>query len=238
MFSPKSWIVPGALLLLAAGFVWLGRWQLDRAQVNRALEARFAEAANMPVLERAVPDEAVDEHRYRRIRLEGRFEPGRQVLLDNMTRNGLAGYEVLTPFSVKGSDRLVMVNRGWLASAPDRAELPDVALLDGARAIRGRIDRLPRAALSLGQDAASETGPVIVMSFPDFEEIEAALGRKLAHFQLLLDADEEDGFLRDWGPRTGLADRNIAYAVQWFGLSLVAFAIGVGSVVRRGRNPS
>lgn len=238
MFSPKSWIVPGALLLLAAGFAWLGRWQLDRAEVNRALEARFADAATMPVLQRLVPDEAVDEHRYRRIRLEGRFEAGRQVLLDNVTRNGRAGYEVLTPFSIEGSDRLVMVNRGWLASAPDRAELPDVALLDGARVISGRIDRLPRAALSLGQDAAAEAGPVIVMSFPDFGEIEAALGRRLQHFQLLLDADEEDGFLRDWGPRTGLADRNIAYAAQWFGLSILALAIGVGSVARRRRKPS
>lgn len=238
MFSPKFWIVPGAMLLLAAGFTWLGRWQLDRAEVNRALEARFDEAATMPVVERPVPDGAVDEYRYRRIRLKGRFEAGRQVLLDNMTQNGMAGYEVLTPFSVEGSDRLVMVNRGWLASAPDRAELPDVALPDGVRTISGRVDRLPHAALSLGQDAAAEAGPVIVMSFPDFEEIEAALGRKLQRFQLLLDADEEDGFLRDWGPRTGLADRNIAYAVQWFGLSVAAFVIGVGSVVRRRRNPS
>lgn len=238
MFSPKSWILPGALLLLAVGFAWLGRWQLDRAEVNRALEARFAEAATMPVLERAVPDDAVDEHRYRRIRLKGHFDPGRQVLLDNMTRNGRAGYEVLTPFSVESADRLVMVNRGWLASALDRSELPEVALPAGERTISGRIDRLPRAALSLGQDAAAEAGPVMVMSFPDFGEIEAALGRKAQHFQLLLDADEEDGFLRDWGPRAGLADRNIAYAVQWFGLSLVAFAIGVGSVVRRRRNPS
>jgi surfeit locus 1 family protein len=235
MFSPKLMILPGALLLLAAGFGSLGRWQLDRAEVNRAIDASFDSAANQTILDRPVADEALDANRYRYIRLRGHFEAERQVLLDNMTRDGRVGYEVLTPFAVDGSDRLVVVNRGWIESSLNRNELPDVALADGPVAIRGRIDRLPRAALRLGDAEAHAGQAVIVLSFPDFSDLEAALDRPLYRFQVLLDASADDGFLRDWGRDTALADRNIAYAVQWFGLSLLAVAIAVGVVIRRRR---
>lgn len=235
MFSPKQTILPGALLLLAAGFGSLGRWQLDRAEVNRAIGASFDSAATQAILDGPVADEAVDANRYRYIRLKGHFEAERQVLLDNMTRDGRVGYEVLTPFAVDGSDRLVVVNRGWVESSLNRNELPDVALADGPVTIWGRIDRLPRAALRLGEAELHAGQAVTVLSFPDFADLEVALDLALYRFQVLLDASADDGFLRDWGPDTTLADRNIAYAVQWFGLSLLGLAIAVGVVIRRRR---
>jgi surfeit locus 1 family protein len=235
MFSPKPWILPGAMLSLVAGFASLGRWQLDRAEVNRAIEEGFVSAADQPLLNRPPADVAVDANRYRYIRLEGHFEGESQVLLDNMTRDGRVGYEVLTPFAVDGADRPVIVNRGWVESSLNRDELPDVTIADTAGTILGRIDRLPRAALRLGDSEVNAGRAVTVLSFPDFAELETALDRPLFHFQVLLDPAADHGFLRDWGPETGRADRNIAYAVQWFGLSLLALAIAVGIVVRRSR---
>ena len=235
MFSPKQTILPGALLLLAAGFASLGRWQLDRAEVNRAIDTGFDSAADQTILDRPVAEEAVDANRYRYIRLKGHFEADHQVLLDNMTRDGRVGYEVLTPFAVDGSDRLVVVNRGWVESSLNRNELPDVALADGPVTIRGRIDRLPRAALRLGDSEVHAGQAVTVLSFPDFADLETALDLALYRFQVLLDASASDGFLRDWGPDRTRADRNIAYAVQWFGLSLLALAIAIGVVIRRSR---
>lgn len=232
MIHFKHWIGPAALLLAAAGFAALGRWQLDRAAENRALEDRFAEAAAEPVLERPAAAEA-EAARYRRIRLTGEYEPGRQILLDNMTRRGQAGYEVLTPFDA-GGDRLVLVNRGWLPAAPDR-RLPDVSLPAAAAAVTGRIDRLPRAALTLDAAPPADDTVLVVLSYPDFEAVEAALGRPVYRFQLLLEPDARFGYRRDWGPPTDRDERNIAYAVQWFGLAALAAVIAIGMAVRARR---
>lgn len=237
MTNFRSWLIPAALLLVSAGFLSLGRWQLDRAEVNRNIERSFSQADGMPALDLALSAVSVEELRYRRITLTGHYEPRVQILLDNMTRDGRAGYEVLTPFSVTdinpagdagGADPWVMVNRGWVPASYDRSELPDVALTPVKVRLHGRIDSLPRAGLDLGEPVVPAERSVVVLSYPDFDELETVLGRPLYRFQVLLDETQVDGFLRDWGPLTGRAERNTAYAVQWFALAALALAITIG----------
>lgn len=234
MVQSINWLVPALLLLAAAGFVSLGRWQLDRAEVNRAIESGYAEAAGLPPLDGPVGAAEAEQLRYRRIRLEGRYRPERQVLLDNMTSNGQVGYEVLTPFDV-GSSRLVLVNRGFVPASPDRRELPDVALDSEPATVTGRIDRLPRAALSLGRASPEGSAQLTVLSFPDYAAVETALGRAVYPFQVLLDPESPQGFTREWAPATDRDERNVAYAVQWFGLAALAAVLAVGSAIRSHR---
>jgi len=230
------WAAVGALLLAALGFAALGRWQLERAEFHRAIVAAFESATLLPPLEQPVAE--AEAFRYRTIRLRGRYVPESQVLLDNMTSNGSAGYQVLTPFRVDGVG-LVLVNRGWLPASPDRSLLPDIGIAAaGEIVVNGRVDRLPRAALELEAPASSTRAPVTVLSFPDFAAIEAVLGAPVHHFQLLLDAEAPEGFVREWSPQADRADRNIAYAVQWFGLALVALIIAAGMAVKGRRLPT
>jgi surfeit locus 1 family protein len=70
------------------------------------------------------------------------------------------------------------------------------------------------------------------LSFPDFAAIEAALGKEVQRFQLLLDPAAPEGFVREWAPPADRADRNVAYAVQWFGLGVLALVIAVGMVLK------
>jgi surfeit locus 1 family protein len=227
------WVAVGALALAAAGFAGLGRWQLDRADVNRAIVEQFAATASLAPIEQPVAD--AEAFRYRPMRLHGRYVPESQVLLDNMTSRGVAGYQVLTPLRIPG-DRLVLVNRGWLPASPDRSVLPDVAIEATADVVvTGRIDHLPRAALDLGQSAIEHGAPVTALSFPDFAVIEAALGKQVHPFQLLLDPAAPEGYVRDWAPPADRADRNIAYAVQWFGLAVLAVVLAIGVALRRFR---
>jgi len=221
----------GALLLAAVGFVALGRWQLERAAFNRAIADGYERADTLPVLERPVSAQEAGNLRYRRIALRGRFEAGTQILLDNMTYQGRAGYQVLTPLRLS-TGAVALVNRGWVAASPDRRELPDVALADMAAVVSGRVDRLPRAALEFDSAAPGAAAPLVVLSFPDYDDIEAVLGEAVLPFLVLLDPGADFGFVRDWAPSTGRADRNIAYAVQWFGLATLAFGLALGTVVR------
>lgn len=223
-----------AAAVVAAGvFAALGSWQLGRAEQNRAVAAAFRTAGDAePVADVQRAADAPDALRYRRLRMEGRYEAGTQILLDNITHNGIAGYYVLTPFRPAGSARHVLVNRGWIEAGPDRSVVPALDVGSESRGVTGRIDRLPRAALRLDASAERVREGLYRLSFPSLADVERLLGSELRPFQLLLDPGAADGFARDWTPRTMSADRNTAYAGQWFIMAVAAAALAVWAALR------
>ena len=219
------------LLLTLAGmalFTVLGLWQWGRAADKRRLEQAFAAAsqtAAAPLGERA----AGDRPRYTRVEAQGRYEPARQFLLDNLSRDGIAGYEVLTPFRLIDG-RLLLVNRGWLRLiGGGRARLPEIEF-DPApiRHVAGRLDELPVTGLESGRAPPLTNGPwPRLTSFPHFAELAAALGEPVETRQLLLDAEEPAGFRRDWRPASNgfSPERHLAYAIQWWSLAALALVL-------------
>lgn len=211
-FAPAlHWTV--LALVGVALFVALGRWQLDRADEKRALFEGFAAGAVEAV---ALPAGLGTVQRYRRVHARGRYDAGRQFLLDNMTRDGVPGYHVLTPL-LRDDGSVLLVNRGFMAASGDRAALPALPVEEGPRTVVGRADALPRPAVEL--EAPPGSGWPRLVSFPTMDELAAALGLRLHPQVLLLDADQPDGFGRDWQPPGMAPDKHIGYAVQWFGLA-------------------
>ena len=223
----------GAMLLVAL-FAALGHWQWRRAAEQEALHAQFAAGTQAQALT-ALPAALGAPLRYRAIALDGRYVPEVQVLLDNMTRDGAAGYEVLTPFLPAGGAPAVLVNRGWLPASPYRDELPEIQVGAAERSMRGRIDALPRSALRLAaRGGAPAAGAVRVMSFPRHEDLEHALGRALVPYQVLLAPGDADGYLRDWRAPGFGGTRNLVYAGQWWALAAAtALAAGILALRRR-----
>lgn len=231
---PADWgtaLPIASLLILAVAFAALGRWQLARAAENRALIENFGASLQQSESNPAALPETLGRARYTRVALRGRYVPDRHVLLDNMTHDGAAGFEVLTPFRLERGE-LILVNRGWFDAGPGRDRIPALAVADDSRTVLGWLDGLPQAAWHLANAMPAANAPYAVLSYPSSEELEAALGQPVAGFQLLLDASQADGFLRDWAPDDGLAQRNLAYAGQWFVFALMA-AAGSGFVLYR-----
>lgn len=167
---------------------------------------------------------AVTGNRYSQLRLAGRFDSSRQILLDAMVLDGVPGYHVLTPFRVEDGPE-VLVNRGWIPAPKSRAELPDVAVDETPRNLLGRIDELPRPGLRLAQtERAEDDAWPKRMLFPTIADAEAVLGVSLAPFQLLLAPGEPAGFERRWAPRVMAPDKHRGYALQWFAFAAVALA--------------
>jgi surfeit locus 1 family protein len=230
--SARTAVAIAGLALLGALFAALGQWQLRRAGETRAVGAHFTAAAAEPVLERA-PDAATDELRFRRVRVRGSYVAEHQFLLDNRVRDGVAGYEVLTPLKLADDHRRLLVNRGWVRADLDRRVLPDVGVDGAAREIGGRIERLPRPGLRLGEgpaDAAS--GPVAVVVYPTSQELGALLGEPLLDYQLLLDAAAPDGYVRDWRAPGLAVERHLAYAGQWLLLALASLGAAIAIVLK------
>ena len=191
------------------------------------------ERADVPAIE---ANAASLEHlpRFTRVQVAGEFDATRQVLLDNISRNGSPGYEVLTLLRLADGSHL-MVNRGWLPFGGYRDRLPDVAFsAPGEQRLSGRLSSLPVAGMAAGKAPPADEGPwPRVTSFPDHEDLQHLWGAKLLAPVLLLDAGSGPGYLRDWKPPGVSPDRNYSYAIQWWSFALLAVAMFIGLNLKR-----
>jgi surfeit locus 1 family protein len=228
----------GLLVVLGGSFAMLGRWQWQRAAESRAAAEDFAAAGAADSLAAAPPDLAAGALRFRGLEIDGAYVPGRQILLDNMVHDGVAGYHVLTPAHIEGH-ALLLVNRGWVPAGLDRRALPDVAIDAEPRRIRGRLERLPRPGLRLGGGApVAAAAPVVVLSYPTAAELAAALGTPVLDYQLLLNPEEIDGYQRDWRAPGLAPERHLVYAGQWLLLAAGALGAALTIGVRTLRRPA
>ncbi len=223
----RAVLIAGFFLLLAL-FLSLGEWQLRRAEEKTALFDQIYSTEALPVLTTPIEDSQLEEYRYRRLALRGRYAPARQLLLDAMIHEGQAGYQVLTPFRLTDDGRWLLVNRGWVRAGPDRRSRPQIAVDDDVREIRGRINALPRPGLQLQAVDTNEvrSWPQVVL-YPTIEELEELLDIPLFRYQVWLDAEAPDGFVREWEPAIMAPEQHIGYAIQWFGLACVLVVMAV-----------
>lgn len=217
----------------------LGFWQLDRAAEKVELHQHFAERATAPrlSLDGTATEEASDEL-WRPALLSGTpMSP--MLLLDNRVRNGIPGYEVLTPVRLPDS-RTVLLNRGWLKAPQRRDEWPEIAPLGTLSNARGRIAPAPSTGIRLG-NAAPERGPDGTWRIQDldFPRLSKTLKTRLEPYQILLDADQAGGFDRAWILPDPSSAKHEAYAFQWFAMAAALFFLTLYHGLRRtGPQPS
>ena len=222
-FRPPLW---ATLLLIAACalFASAGFWQLDRQGEKIALFDAFDRGGDTTALAGPVADELAAGLRYQSVVISGRYDASRQILLDNISRDGRPGYEVLTPLLT--GDIAVLVNRGWVPAAARRDELPRVSISDEPRRIRGRLDKLPRPGLRLAGELPAADAPwPRRLLYPVASEIAAQLGYPVTSYQVLLSPEAADGYRRDWQPKVSGPDTHLGYAVQWFAFAVTAVVI-------------
>lgn len=220
-------------LVLLVLFISLGRWQWGRAELKSAQQRDFAAGA---LQQQRLGDRSTQElARYARLSVSGEWDVARQFLLDNRTRDGRAGYEVLTPLRLDDG-RWLLVNRGWIAFSGYRDALPDVstALADSVErvSVTGVLDELPTAGLAGGRAPPSVQGPwPRVTAFPTTAELGAALASReepqprLEARVLLLDEGEPAGYVRGWKPFAKGPEQNWSYAIQWWGFAVLLLVL-------------
>lgn len=229
-------------------FVYLGRWQWDKGIRRQAEWADFARGADAAIV--LGSHDVTRLTRFQHVEVSGRFDPARQFLLDNITHDERAGYEVLTPFELDDG-RILLVDRGWVPFSGYRSELPDVRLdaaAAGPVALTGRIDELPAPGLSLGRmpPPAGNHWPKVT-TYPDMGQLAAALGLRLDHGGsgsrlepriVLLDPTAKFGYVRDWQPPGIPPLRNLAYGIQWWCFAATLFIIWAVLSAPRPRQPA
>jgi surfeit locus 1 family protein len=212
-----------------------GFWQLGRADEKRALFAAFDHGAEAKTRLYPVTNTEAEQYLYQHFTLTGRYEPERQILLDNMIHDGQPGYQVLTPLILDTT--AVLVNRGWLPANPDRAVIPDTAVTSKTRAVSGRLYRLPRSGYTL-EPVALQPNSVWPrrLLFPSVKEIVLHIGFPVHDYQLLLDPTDDEGYTRDWRPALMSPEKHLAYAIQWFMMAATILIIYIALNIRATRS--
>lgn len=217
-FSPSRW--PSLITLVVFGILMsLGFWQLDRAEKKQVLLGEYRDGSEQAPFRLDETIELFDGLEYQFASAAGTYDAERQFLRDNRTHNGVAGYEVLTPLRLAGSDLAVLVNRGWIPLGASRAQLPEVHVSEDAREVIGRLKQASSEGFRLGEEEQRKGWPYRIQ-YIDTDLLSDELGYRLMPVVLLLKPEERDGFVREWHPLTFGPERNVGYAVQWFGLAL------------------
>ncbi|MDH3970882.1 MAG: SURF1 family protein [Gammaproteobacteria bacterium] len=231
-FRPALWPTVATLLLLPL-MTGLGIWQLERASWKQQLVDMHEGRGRLSPIGLAAASEGGDLQ-YRRVFARGHYDMEHQLLLDNRTFNGHAGYHVLTPLKLANSDKVVLVNRGWVPLGSSRAVLPEIPGTYGEVLVDATIKLPPKKFFRLGEmDEPNTSWPKVVQQL-QLEPLGQMLDVTLEPLILLLDKEDQFGFIRDWKPVYGVTpDKHKAYAVQWFTLAVVLLMIYVGANSKR-----
>jgi len=228
------WLPTLAAVVFAALTATLGQWQWGKAEMKTAKQAVYDQGERLPVLTWQAAGALGSEAFYRRVRIQGRFLPDYQILLDNRVQDGRAGYHVITPMET-GQGGEVLVDRGWIEAAADRRQVPAVATPVGEQTVEGILVQAQGRYLELGQ--GTDAGRV--WQNLDLERYRAWMGRQgsggegaggqglgaLSDWLVLQTSPAKDGLIRVWPkPDLGVA-RHQSYAVQWF--SMCALIVGL-----------
>lgn len=223
----RFWVVTAAALLMAALTFSLGQWQLGRAAQKLAMQASIDQQKVLPPLtqadlvaanegsgQRAV---AVD----RLIELSGRWLPQHTVYLDNRPMNAKPGFWVMTPLLLTGTDKSVLVQRGWIPrNFQDRTALAPIETPDQTVTLRGRMAPAPAKLYAF---KGADTGRI--RQNLDIEVFAAETGLPLLPALVIQVDPASDGLQRDWAaPNTGV-DKHYGYAFQWFGLCALVLGL-------------
>jgi surfeit locus 1 family protein len=233
-FKP-GWIPSICILALVPLFLSLGVWQLHRVQEKEALMALRERHESEPPMELGGAPAALEEHRYRRVIVAGEYDAEHQFLLDNQVFKQRAGYHVLTPLRIRGSNVAVLVNRGWVPLGTDRARPPDLMVGQTRVRISGILDRFGRVGLQLKGGEIPTPGWPALVQWVDAERLTDRLGYRLLPYQVLLAPDEMDGYERTWRPASLSPETNRGYALQWFSFALVVMILYVWHGFKRKR---
>ncbi len=221
-------VLTGGLIVLMCGS---GVWQLGRADEKKLrLEAFAAGAIVTDVSMTTAPE------RYSEVEVQGSFDFSRQVIMDGFSIDKRAGYQVLTPFRLESADTVLMVNRGWRVWSGERLNIQGLVADEGLRTLRGRAEHFWQSGIILGEGNAGESSrwPRIVV-YPQHAEITQWLEQPVATWQLLLDPELDDGFVREWSPGGISPERHLGYAVQWFALAITLFVLYLVLVFKRSK---
>lgn len=238
--------------------VSLGNWQLRRADEKLALQAQSEAADRQPpvaIAQQALAEADARGLEGRRVEASGRLLPERSIFIDNRTHKGIAGFHVVTPLRIEGSERNgaqplhVLVLRGWVPRDPrERTRLPEVPAPEGPVTVTGYAQRELAQTLELAESAPPGPDDRIWQNLrlDAYRQWSGLALQPLLIRQIGPVGGAGPGFddrlVREWPQPGSDVDKHRGYAFQWYSLAAATAALWFWFVVwrplkRRGGRP-
>lgn len=221
----RFWTVTAVAAFTVGLTASLGVWQLSRAAQKQALERDIAARGAMPPLDAAAlwAPGAPEALLHRTAVLQGRWVSEASVFLDNRPMSGRTGFILVTPLRLAGSDRSVLVQRGWVPrDFQDRTRVPQVSAPAVEVEVVGRVALPPSRLFELGH---VEQGRI--RQNLDVDAMARETGLSLLPLSVLQQGDSAEGLRRDWPRFESAEHKHLAYAAQWFAMSAIAAGLYV-----------
>ena len=164
---------------------------------------------------------------YRKVVVRGALDPAQEVAIINQEYHGQVGAHIMTPLRIAGTDKVVLVDRGWIPAEDMAPEIWGAFSQPGIIEITGMIRKgeakrgfgmLPTPTLSPGQNRQT------AWLFVNIDQLSQQMGISLLpiyiqqtpdHSRVGLPYPTEPEFDLTEGPHQG-------YAIQWFTFAAIA----------------
>ncbi len=205
-------------MILFAGFMGLGIWQVQRLAWKTALIERVDSRIHADPVDAPPPATTItrDDHEYLRVKVSGRFQHDKETPVMAVSDLG-PGWWILTPLETdKGYT--VLVNRGFvpleMKEPSSRPQAPEQATVVGLL----RLDEGHRGFMRENDPAANNWYAREVKAILATRDV---TGPAVDYF---IDAQQIEGVAADSWPRAGLtvvrfANSHLVYALTWFSLA-------------------
>ena len=194
--------------------MFLGVWQIERAAHKEGLLQAFnAEQESPPIrLTSQSPD-------WSRVFVDGIFDSSRQILIDNQIHKGKVGYKIFTPFRFD-DNKIVLVDRGWIAQGQSRSDLPQLNILEKKSRIIATVTS-PEQGVLAGSELLTNEWPRVSQT-KAVEVIASAFKEPILDIVLVLDpgSSQITEFIQI-KPFAITPVKHYGYAMQWFTMSIV-----------------
>lgn len=216
-----SWRMGLIVLIFVAILVYLGFWQLQRADEKKQMLLSYHHLSKkIPIfmaLNRQLPKQ------YQIVKVQGTFL-SQVMLLDNQHYQHQFGYHVISPLMLEDG-QVILVDRGWLAGDVTRRVLPIIKTSSGFVSLLGQVYYPSLNRWQSGPLIERQQHHLIVIERLDIKLISHFLHKPVYPFIIHLDKQEEGGYVRDWSVVSMPPERHYAYALQWFGFALIVFVV-------------
>lgn len=213
---------------------FLGNWQIKRYGWKLELLAKIDRQYDVDASKIDLDIEDLKGYTgIKRGTLTGIYSHNLSFQLQPRTHKGQAGYNVITPFIVKGGQgQAILVNRGWIPHERDRSEpfLMDMPM--GEVNVEGMLRRPPRHNVFTPEnDPAREVWYRIDMN-------EISLAKKIDLLpDVMFYAEKEQSRLRDYPVLTSnlikFSNNHLQYAFFWFAMALTLFIVYVFRFIKQ-----
>ena len=220
----KNKFKPGARITIffvffAILFFSLGVWQIERGQSKAGILNEFNDN-----LKKTPSNLDASSKKWDRVFVRGTWVNSKQILIDNTINRGIAGYKVITPLNIEGSDKTILVDRGWIKQNKYREVLPDISIEEKSEIVSGILE-LPELGLVLSKDLVTLEWPKISQS-KNFEILAEQFDMNL--FPMILLADPTNQKSLEYikiTPTNMTPTKHYGYSAQWFLMFLVLCAM-------------